>query len=88
MTTTDAGEAQSQPGMTKPEPQKEHQWLARLVGEWTLEGEASMGPANPTKFQGTERGRSLGGVWFIVDGEGAIPDLGSCRAPTARGRTS
>lgn len=66
--------------MTKPEPQKEHQWLARLVGEWTLEGEASMGPDTPTKFQGTERGRSLGGVWFIVEGEGAIPDGGTSQS--------
>ena len=26
----------------KAEPQKEHQWLEKLVGEWTFEGEATM----------------------------------------------
>ena len=27
----------------KTEPQKEHQWLQKLVGEWTYESECSMG---------------------------------------------
>ena len=31
----------------KAEPQKEHQWLQKLVGEWTSEGEADMGPGQP-----------------------------------------
>jgi len=45
----------------KTEPQKEHQWLQQLVGEWTYEGEASMGPDKPPeKFQGTESVRSIG----------------------------
>jgi hypothetical protein len=26
------------------QPQKEHQWLQKLVGEWTYEIEAMMGP--------------------------------------------
>ena len=29
--------------MQMPEPQKEHQWLQKLVGEWTYESEASWG---------------------------------------------
>ena len=76
MTTTDTSEPQ--PGMTKPEPQKEHQWLSRMAGEWTLEGEAMMGPDKPPqKFGGTESGRSIGGVWVIVEGEGTMPDGGT-----------
>jgi hypothetical protein len=29
------------------EPQKEHQWLQKLVGEWTYETEAIMEPDQP-----------------------------------------
>jgi hypothetical protein len=39
----------------KTEPQKEHQWLQRLVGEWTYESECSMEPGKPPeKFEGSE----------------------------------
>lgn len=30
--------------MVKAEPQKEHHWLHKLVGEWTSEAEATMVP--------------------------------------------
>ncbi|HWK88690.1 MAG TPA: DUF1579 domain-containing protein [Longimicrobium sp.] len=56
------------------EPQKEHQWLQRMVGEWTIETEASMEPgAPPMTYRGTERARSLGGLWVICEGEGDTP---------------
>ncbi|HEU4888345.1 MAG TPA: DUF1579 domain-containing protein [Thermoanaerobaculia bacterium] len=75
MTTTETSEPH--PGMTKPEPQKEHQWLARLVGDWSMEGEANMGPGTPETFKGTESARSIGGLWVIVEGEGAMPGGGT-----------
>lgn len=60
------------------EPQKEHQWLQQLVGEWTFEGEAMMGPDQPAqKFTGTERVRSIGGLWFVGEGQGDIPGGGT-----------
>lgn len=31
----------------KIEPQKEHQWLQKLVGEWTCETEAACEPGKP-----------------------------------------
>ena len=44
--------------MMKTEVLKEHQWLKKLLGEWTFEGEMAMGPDTPTdKFRGTERVR-------------------------------
>jgi uncharacterized protein DUF1579 len=59
------------------EPQKEHQWLQKLVGEWTLEGEASMGSDKPSeKARGTESVRSLGGAWFLAEGQGEMPGGG------------
>lgn len=60
------------------EPQKEHQWLQKLVGEWAYEGEAAMGPGQPPeKFTGTESVRSLGGLWFLAEGEGEMPGGGA-----------
>lgn len=56
-------------------PQKEHNWLHQLVGEWTYEGECVMGPDQPPmKFQGRETIRSVGGLWIVVEGEGSNPD--------------
>jgi hypothetical protein len=61
----------------KTEPQKEHQWLNRLVGEWTYEGEATMEPGKPPeKFKGTESVRSVGGLWVFFEGRGEMPDGG------------
>jgi hypothetical protein len=58
-------------------PQKEHEWLQRLVGEWTFEGECSMGPDQPPmKNTGVESVRSLGGLWTIGEGRGEMPDGG------------
>ena len=58
----------------KAEPQKEHDWLQKLVGEWTYEGEAMMGPGKPPeKFKGSESVRSLGGVWVVCEGRGEMP---------------
>lgn len=57
------------------EPQKEHQWLQKLVGEWTYESEAIMGPDQPPmKSRGSESVRSLGGLWTVGEGQGQMPD--------------
>ena len=54
--------------MKAAEPQKEHEWLHKLVGEWTYEsGEGS------EKFEGSESARSLGGLWVLVEGRGEMP---------------
>ncbi len=61
--------------MMNPEPQKEHKWLQRLVGEWTMEGECDMGPGQPvSKTTGTESGRSIGGLWVVAEGKGEMTD--------------
>ena len=64
--------------MQPPEPQKEHHWLQKLVGEWTYEHDCSMGPDKPSeKFTGTESVRSLGGLWTVGEGRGPMPDGGT-----------
>ena len=61
--------------MKAAEPQKEHEWLQRLIGEWTFESEAVMGPDQPPmKSQGTESVRSLGGLWTLAEGQGEMLD--------------
>jgi hypothetical protein len=55
------------------DPQKEHGWLQKLVGEWTYETEA-MEPGQPaSKATGTETVRSLGGLWVVAEGQGEMP---------------
>lgn len=62
----------------KAEPQKEHQWLQKLVGEWTYEHEAPTGPDKPPeKFTGTDSVRSLGGFWVVCEGRTEVPGGGS-----------
>jgi hypothetical protein len=62
----------------KAEPQKEHQWLDKLVGEWTYEHEAASEPGKtPEKFTGTETVRSLGGLWVVCEGRGEMPGGGA-----------
>ena len=57
--------------MMNAEPQKEHQWLTRMVGEWEYEHESSMGPGQPPmKSKGTHSVRSLGGLWILGEGRG------------------
>ncbi len=56
------------------EPQKEHQWLQKLVGEWTYETEAMMSPDQPSeRATGTENVRSLSGLWVVAEGQGEMP---------------
>ena len=55
------------------EPQKEHQWLQKLVGEWIYEAEAIMEPGKPPeKFSGSESVRSIGGLWVVCEGQGEM----------------
>lgn len=61
-----------------PEAQTQHQWLDQLVGEWISEAECNMGSDQPpSKTQGTEVVRSLGGLWIIAEGVGEMPEGGS-----------
>jgi hypothetical protein len=61
------------------EPQREHHWLQRLVGEWTFEVETrdlKDSDQPPVRTTGTESVRSLGGLWTIAEGQGEMPGGG------------
>lgn len=67
----------TQPTMPKAEPQKEHEWLQALVGEWTLE-DMTTEPAQPASPQPwTESVRSLHGLWILMEGRGEMPGGGA-----------
>ena len=70
-----------QPNPEKPmqaEPQKEHQWLEKLVGEWTYEGEAIMGPDQPPEKFARHRDRPLARRPLgAVRGQGEMPGGGT-----------
>lgn len=53
----------------------QHRWLQQLVGDWTFEGEADMGPGQPPmKHSGTQTVRRLGELWVLCEGLGTMPD--------------
>ncbi len=55
--------------------QHQHEWLQKLVGEWTFESEADMGQDQPKiKSTGAETVRALGDLWIICEGQGEMPD--------------
>lgn len=60
--------------MEMPKPTQEHDWLQRLVGEWTYAGECGMPDGSTTTHEGTESVRSLGGLWTIGEMRGTGPD--------------
>lgn len=60
--------------MMQAEPQKEHEWLLQLVGDWTFEVEGEEPGKEPMKASGTETVRSLGDLWVVGEGEGDMPD--------------
>ena len=73
-----ASETQQEMTM-QAEPQHEHHWLQRLVGEWTFEVETrdlKDSDQPPVRTTGTESVRSLGGLWMVAEGEGSMPDGG------------
>lgn len=59
----------------KAEPQKQHHWLQKLVGEWTCEGEAAMEPGKePVQWKSDESVRSLAGLWVLAEGQSETPE--------------
>lgn len=48
-------------------PQKEHEWLHQLVGDWECK-------SDECQAVGTESAAMLGGLWVQCNGTGAMPD--------------
>jgi hypothetical protein len=65
--------------MMTAEPQAEHRWLEKLVGEWVITHEGTPGDAAQDEAQPnwSETVRSLQGVWMIAEGRGQMPGGGT-----------
>lgn len=48
-----------------PQPTKEHEWLSRLEGEWTIKGHCSDPSGAKKPVEGTEKVELLGGFWSV-----------------------
>ena len=82
--------AQEASGVEQPwapaEPGEAHRWLQRMVGEWSFEVEARMGPDKPPeRSAGTERVRSIGGLWIVAEAEADAPGGGRAANITTLG---
>ena len=73
-----AGLAQEAPKAATPE--KEHEWLAQLAGEFTTDAEAVFSPELPPfKCSGTATARTVGGFWIVNEHKSepmGVPMLG------------
>lgn len=59
-----------------PAPQKEHEWLKKLAGEWVSETEIFMEEGKPPlKGTGTESAQVMGGFWLVANGTGEMMDM-------------
>jgi hypothetical protein len=68
------------------QPQAEHHWLQKFVGEWVSEGKMTMAPGEePVVFRGTESVRSVGELWIIGEARGEMPGGGEMVAITTIG---
>jgi hypothetical protein len=63
--------------MMHAEPQPEHRWLQKLVGNWSFEVEAPSEAAG--KLKGAETVSSLGGLWIVAEGQGEMPGGGAAQ---------
>jgi uncharacterized protein YndB with AHSA1/START domain len=62
--------------MEFPKPQKEHDWLQQLVGDWTYEADCPGPDGQPTKMTGSVATRSLEGLWIVSEATGKMPNGG------------
>jgi hypothetical protein len=61
--------------MHAPKVTKEHAWLQKLVGDWSGEGTAEMGPGQPPQqWTVDEHVRAIGDVWIQAESRGTMPD--------------
>ena len=63
--------------MENAQPQDQHRWLQKLVGQWTSEAEMPTEGQSADKSRGTENVRTLGDLWVLCEGTGEMPGGGT-----------
>lgn len=83
MSETSTSDADTGCGMPpRVEPQAEHRWLDKLVGQWRL---VSFDDKETGEQAWTENVRSLNGLWIVAESTGPLPDGGRAIAITTLG---
>src|SRR3954464_4536428 len=65
--------ADEQPKM--PQPQKEHEWLKQLAGDWDLDIQMQEPNKETMKTKGSESTRMMGGFWSVADVKSTMMDV-------------
>jgi hypothetical protein len=65
--------ADEQPKMAQP--QKEHEWLKQLAGDWDLDIQMQEPGKDPMKAKGTESARLIGGFWLQTELKTTMMDM-------------
>jgi len=63
--------------MMNPEPQKEHIWLRKFLGDWTFDAEMPDGGKESENCSGSESVRALSDLWILGEGIGKMPGGGT-----------
>ncbi len=58
-----------------PQPQKEHEWLKQLAGDWDLDIQIQEPGKDVTKSKGTEATRLIGGFWSLGEVKATMMDM-------------
>lgn len=61
----------------KAEPQTEHSWLEKLVGEWSVSSPGCDTGDGPEGTPWSETTRMLHGIWLVSEGNGEMPGDGA-----------
>lgn len=62
-------------GTKTAQPQQEHAWLMKFVGDWTAEIDVLKEPgAPPERSRGTESVRAIGGFWIVAENHATYQD--------------
>jgi hypothetical protein len=60
------------------QPQAEHQWFRELLGNWEFSHQCATGPDSPPHTAtGKVAVRTLGGLWYLLESSGEVPEGGS-----------
>lgn len=55
-------------------PEKQHEWLKQLIGDWEMLGAATGPDEKENTCQGAESVRAIGDLWVVGEGTGEAPD--------------
>lgn len=64
--------------MQIPAPTSQHEWLARLVGDWNVEMPHNLPDGSEVILRNRETARMIGHFWLLIEGKTEFPEGGEC----------